>query len=1218
MASPRLYKKYHRATINKDKIGLSLTDFVAYFDLADFDTEGDNIFDTCKDDGSDIRVTKADGFTILPHEINLDKTNKRGELWVRYRGIVSKDRDTDILIWYNGLGDAVPNDATTGRNAVWNEYETVLHLESTATNAVNATGIKPTVAGFKVTNASLQTGKMGNALGFSGNTTIFAQNNLNQAPVKFDSFLGQSSNELDSYTIQLVVKPEDVATVGTDHDLLFFSCWKKIGLKVMKPQAPEGGVVPSHLDLVYSHQDNKGNFHNVTAQIDPDEWHLVHLIWDGEEIKLVVQGVKEGYSLANSLSGVAGGNDVIGRDISGNSFKGDIDEFRARQRPISVDEALSEYENMFNRSTFYSVSVEVDTDVHGYGGSEAVEGESDAVAAARAASDSAVGGLNTGFPVGYDKYQVVTIDESKVAGNLTDYPIYIDLAHLDKTDSDDLFDACRDDGGDIRVTKSDGVTELPREVVSVNKTNRTGELHVKYDGTLSGSEDTEIFIWYNGVDAEPSVNDTYGRNAVWSRFARVFHFPEVLHTDSAGNDDPAIQGSTGHYSPLSLIGRYLRMIADQSTPVSNYGQPIASTATSYTVSWLFQLSHIDDDTSFYLFDNRLGLSIRARVFDNKLYFHHLLSGENGYVGASTAIVANTTYHVDMVWNGSSIVLYVNGAVAATALADSKTVGATVGSYFGTGGGPMTYLDEVRFISNDYLTTQEISTKYNNLNSPSTFYSVSGQVDINKATLKISEGLFDNTHNNFPVLVKPSVVGAIGTLTLAEAQSLRFYNNAGLTVELAREVVSADEIWVKATVSTGACIYVDWDGLRSDYGDRDTYGRNAVWGILDRCLHAENNVTDSTGNSTPTEVGTVAYADTHIGRGFSFADEFTNYPSIPDANAVDYTSALYFSCWATMIDEPSHTRHYFFAKGDAWVTNNGFNFYLDINTNTGVETFRLNKPGDNYSNIKLTDQEQLTTERSFVVFRKTATGIDLFVNGTKYTKNDGGAGDSFGTDNNPINIGKRSTSSGGIYFGTNNNYEGILDEMRFSSQTSVFTDDWVKAEYANQLHPGEFFNQVVAEVGIQAIAAELQTPYIVKHLTLTLQAAQNMAIATEDPTVIRRTTATTDPQALAVQTPTPTPQVHIDVPVDTQALTVEQHDPTPYVSQFVDVETMAMVVDQPDSSLMLSQTITPDTIELAMDVPTLAQSGSLWRLVGRPDTAWSSSGRPDTVWKIRPR
>ena len=51
----------------------------------------------------------------------------------------------------------------------------------------------------------------------------------------------------------------------------------------------------------------------------------------------------------------------------------------------------------------------------------------------------------------------LTIQASKVDADLTDYPIYVDLSNLPS----DFHNNVKSDGGDIRVTKADGVTELP-------------------------------------------------------------------------------------------------------------------------------------------------------------------------------------------------------------------------------------------------------------------------------------------------------------------------------------------------------------------------------------------------------------------------------------------------------------------------------------------------------------------------------------------------------------------------------------------------------------------------------------------------------------------------------------------------------------------------------------------------------------------------------------
>jgi hypothetical protein len=56
----------------------------------------------------------------------------------------------------------------------------------------------------------------------------------------------------------------------------------------------------------------------------------------------------------------------------------------------------------------------------------------------------------------------VTIDSTEVAADLTDYPVYVDLSDLPAS----FWDTVASGGGDIRCYKSDGTTELAREVVS--------------------------------------------------------------------------------------------------------------------------------------------------------------------------------------------------------------------------------------------------------------------------------------------------------------------------------------------------------------------------------------------------------------------------------------------------------------------------------------------------------------------------------------------------------------------------------------------------------------------------------------------------------------------------------------------------------------------------------------------------------------------------------
>lgn len=69
----------------------------------------------------------------------------------------------------------------------------------------------------------------------------------------------------------------------------------------------------------------------------------------------------------------------------------------------------------------------------------------------------------------------VTVQSSQVDADLTDFPVYVDLSDLPAG----FHTNVKSDGGDIRVTKSDGTTEVAREVVFYNATDDTGELRRK-------------------------------------------------------------------------------------------------------------------------------------------------------------------------------------------------------------------------------------------------------------------------------------------------------------------------------------------------------------------------------------------------------------------------------------------------------------------------------------------------------------------------------------------------------------------------------------------------------------------------------------------------------------------------------------------------------------------------------------------------------------------
>lgn len=339
----------------------------------------------------------------------------------------------------------------------------------------------------------------------------------------------------------------------------------------------------------------------------------------------------------------------------------------------------------------------------------------------------------------------ITVDNTKVDGDLTDFPIYVNLANLPSG----FFTNVKSDGGDIRVTKSDGTTEVPREVVSINTAGSTGELHFKASGTLSSSSDTDFYIYYgNSGASEPAVTATYGRNNVWSDYAAVFHMDQ----DPSGSA-PQIIDSTGTYSGTSAgsmtsgdlvsgkIGNALDF--DGSNDEIDIGTtPHFSNATAMTWScWANPTGTVRcliakgtnsspfEGVNFFHSSGDIRLSfVPSTGTGGQIY--RITSG-TGY-NDGTLRMFTGTYAGDNL--ASSIHIYVNGSND-----DGTSAGTWSGSQVTTrrlkiaerdgGINGVNIIDEVR-LRLSVLSSVWISTEYKNQNSPNTFYTVASQESLN--------------------------------------------------------------------------------------------------------------------------------------------------------------------------------------------------------------------------------------------------------------------------------------------------------------------------------------------------------------------------------------------------------------------------------------------------------------------------------------------------------
>lgn len=338
------------------------------------------------------------------------------------------------------------------------------------------------------------------------------------------------------------------------------------------------------------------------------------------------------------------------------------------------------------------------------------------------------------FPADYTKYQEVTIDSSKIDSDLTDFIIYVKLADLVKAGAD-IFDTCTSSGGDIRVTKSDGTTELPREVVEIDTVAKTGWLMVKFSGTLSSSSDTTIRIWYNGTDTEPAASSTYGSENVYTDFARVWH--GVDGTESSGNGSVSSGGALTYGGATGQLGS-----ATSFDGVNDYVR-LSSVATEIdTADWTFDAwGYLDAGQSAYdMFFHSQFQSGRAQPIhwrtDNgvaSIYKDGIYSGSSWTgLGSNISISYGTWFHFAMKRSGGTAEVIFNGVSLGTFSSPTNYDLPSGGSWINLGA----HSNGVH-----YLTGREqgvgfhtvarsddwIIAKYKNQSSPATFYSVGDEV-----------------------------------------------------------------------------------------------------------------------------------------------------------------------------------------------------------------------------------------------------------------------------------------------------------------------------------------------------------------------------------------------------------------------------------------------------------------------------------------------------------
>jgi len=320
----------------------------------------------------------------------------------------------------------------------------------------------------------------------------------------------------------------------------------------------------------------------------------------------------------------------------------------------------------------------------------------------------------------------------------------------------------------------------------------------------------------------------------------------------------------------------------------------------------------------------------------------------------------------------------------------------------------------------------------------------------KATVR--SGDVAATLTSYPTYVDLS---RLGVTTLAEAESVRVYADSGKTTEWSREIVSVTEMHVKVPSLTSSTeIFVDWDGVRSDYGVTTTYGRNAVWSDYEAVYHllesgsgVSGEYIDSTGSHNAqggggagTQVPSSVAAKIGNGQEFDGSNDWIDLNE--DTAFENGTGAITVSAWAkTNRDSSQNNGGMAIASKQGSSPFPGWALSFSMGT-SAADRGKIRFLIDGGSVSVSTQSTTQYNDNVFHFFAGVRNGGTVLVYADGLVKDTSTGASSLNMDaaRNAV-IGANSVAV------SVDQMDGIIDEFRFRKE--ALSADWLLTEYNNQ-------------------------------------------------------------------------------------------------------------------------------------------------------------------------
>jgi hypothetical protein len=622
--------------------------------------------------GFDIAFTSSDGVSLSYERESFSISNGLCNAIFWVKTDLSHTVNTTIYLYY-GNSNATDGENKTG---VWDSnYVGVWHLSELGTGVL-ADFLDSTSNNNDSISTTSQPSRIAGLFGYGQNFDGTKYLELTDSA---------SLRPSAQYTVSLFINFNSVATTQA----ILFLHWGDFQLMLVN------GVIAS---------TTGGGSVTSTITISAGNWYYINCVWDGVRKRIYINDNPdtnaEGWNI-----GWSGGEHppVIGATGSPyyNRLNAVVDEIHISNTARSVDWLATEYANQNDPDNFIEIGEETPVWLSDYG---------------------------------YRK--LITLDHTKVSGNLENFPVLIKI----ESDSDlGTYITDQTNSYDIRFTLENSLDVLDYEIESFSISNGqySGVFWVRIP-SLSSTTDTKLHVYFG------KSGDTSGQNVtgVWdSNFRGVWHFaddPTVSSPQITNSVTNTKTGSVSVSAPTSITGLIGKAFNFNYTNSQYISAPFSTTYGPFTLTCITRPA-VASTSYRTMFSHHSGANNgwNFQINSNHSLSYQLPGNDYHYFGDSQHAIQDVWQYITLtaVGNHQTCTLYhglIGQSMYSTGL--GYNVDAMVGtpnqiqigrSYAGE------YFNgdicEIR-ISSVIRSSQWINTEFNNINSPSTFIKSIGTLE----------------------------------------------------------------------------------------------------------------------------------------------------------------------------------------------------------------------------------------------------------------------------------------------------------------------------------------------------------------------------------------------------------------------------------------------------------------------------------------------------------